>query len=753
MEKSNWNMEELEAEAKAKGSKYVMGILQRPGQLERVDQYKQRVGRKKASVEALLKTALQSQLDDVCQGLELLQSAQNDIKEIKSNMAWVKGSITNIPELVKRLQTVKEENMRHSQYVTAMDNLKHIFTVPESVTKTANWINEGKLLYARQSLADLENSRDDLLFELHKLPQTPERDIVMLKMYFSKVDELSEMMKKQICLILSRTLNTVRKDPTIIVTALRIIEGEEKADAFAEQRRQQTDFLSPGRPKKWKELALSTLEKAVANRIEGTQTDEREDHKLWLVRHLELTRLLILEDLRVVKTLCAPCFPPHWNIVDIYVKMYHRCLSNHLDEVVQRGLIGNEYVSVLSWCLNTYTGEELMSHPELNIDVTTYPPLLSKERVNDLQRKYLAHIENNYTEWMRNTLEKEKEDWMKAIAPEEHSGYFQSSAPFIIFQMVNQNLDVARTISQELTDKVLILSMEQMIQYGKLYCEASLQLKNKHFADRNQNPFYTHHMISIVNNCLQFRESAGQWKSELHSKESRSIYEKLLQAYLEVRDEAVKYLLTEAFRDLYPHFNNLFTQKWLSSSAPVDTICLTFEDYFQDYIHLKEENFEYVISFVQKHVANCFIHKIMQGKISFSNYEERKEATRKVKREIVKIKGFFYKVAPNVKISQDFDIIDPLVEIIGVEDPEMLLLDLHKLVEWFPGITEPQLECLLITRGDLKRAEVKDKVSYILSSRSSHSKDTLINKKNILSFIGKGNDSIDWDAYWAEYLN
>ena len=744
-------MEALEAEAKEKGTKYVMGILQRPGQLEKLDQYKLRVIRKKASVETQLKTAMQSQLDGVREGLKLLEVAQNDVKEIKSNMIWVKKSIQNIPDLLKKLQAVKEENMRHSQYETAKHNLKHIFNVPDIVKKTKNWIIEGKLLFAKQSLAELENSRDDLLFELHKLPHTSQADRIMLEMYFEEIGQLSDMIKKQVCLILSRTLNTVRKDPTIIVTALRIIEAEEKADAFHEMRRKQTNFCSAGRPKKWKAMALSVLEEAVSQRIEGTQTDERENHKMWLVRHLELTRLLILEDLRVVKTLCILCFPRSWNIVDTYVRMYHRCLSNHFKEIIQKGLIGNENVSLLSWCLNTYPGPELMSHPELKIDINQYEPLLPESLIDDLEQRYLSDIEANYAEWMKKTLEKEEEDWMKAM-PLEDAGYYQSSAPDIVFQIVNQNLEVARTINQKLIDKVLLLSMEQTINFAKLYGEAILQLKNKHFVDRSQNPYYTQHMISIVNNCMQFREFAGRWKSDIRTKETVKVYEKLMQSYLEVRNESVKYLLTEAFRDLYLHFNDLFTPKWLTSSAPVDTICLTFEDYFQDYVHLTTENFEYVISFAQTHVAKCFIYKIMQGKINFGNYEERKEATNKIKAEILQIKSFFHRIAPNVKIDQNFDLIDPLVEIIRVQDPEMLLLDLHELVARFSDITETQLECLLMIRGDLKRSEVRDKVSYILSSRTNQPKDTLI-KKSIFSFIGRGNVSMDWDAYWSEYLN
>ena len=60
-----------------------------------------------------------------------------------------------------------------------------------------------------------------------------------------------------------------------------------------------------------------------------------------------------------------------------------------LQDVVTNGIEGNEYVTLLSWILNTYPGHELMGSSELNIDVTTLPPLLSKETMQKLQDEYL----------------------------------------------------------------------------------------------------------------------------------------------------------------------------------------------------------------------------------------------------------------------------------------------------------------------------------------------------------------------------
>lgn len=143
--------------------------------------------------------------------------------------------LKNVPKIFESLEHVRSENARHSQYATVMENLKHIFSVQQSVTKALQWIEDDKLLNAHQCLTDLENSRDDILYELYKLPKQYALDKMTLKSNFAKVESVSEKLGQKIRLILDRCLATVRKEPTIIVTAMRIIKREETADAFALQ--------------------------------------------------------------------------------------------------------------------------------------------------------------------------------------------------------------------------------------------------------------------------------------------------------------------------------------------------------------------------------------------------------------------------------------------------------------------------------------------------------------------------------------
>ncbi|XP_025205828.1 exocyst complex component 3 [Melanaphis sacchari] len=726
------DIDQLGNDAKLAATKYFTNMLKKPGQLEKVEQLKNRISRKKTSTEAMLKTAMQSQLDGVTIGMEQLKDALDDISKVKIYLSQTKRSFINLPSLGYKLQDVRTKQMQHSQYLTANENMKHLFTVPESIEKTKQWINDGKFLHAHQCLIDLENSRDDLLFEVHKLPNQAPSDKILLKAYFEDVEVMSDMLKKQIKLVLSRTLNTVRKEPMVIVTVLRIIEREERADIFALQRHKQSGFMPPSRPKKWKEMAFDVLQKSVDQRIEGTQVNERSDNKMWLVTYLELCRQLILEDLRVVKTLCVPCFPPQYDIFDKFVFMYHSSLSANLNDIISDGLEGNEYVTIISWVTNTYPGKELMLHPELNIDIGKVGPLLKSSIIFDLQSKYLEYIKANYKEWMLKTLDTEKNDWYAGASPEVGpDGCFHTAAPVIIFQMIDQNLQVTKTISQHLTHKALLLSVDSVSLYGLSYKEAVIEFKKKHFEDRSKVPFFTHCIITVLNNCLQFIELALEMKQHYWSSDfkdqSSSAYEKLIKTFQNLRDEAAQFLLEEAFLDLDSHFQDLITTKWLTSFISIETICVTLEDYFQDYTHLKPKNLEYIILEAEDIIVRRYIMAILQKKLNFKTYEERRSAADKMTNEVDQLKSFFMRVAPLVTRDKDspFDAVVKLSEVLKSEDSEILSLDLHTLVKMYPDITEDQMTRLLGLRGDLSRSEIREKVQYAIQGNKELAGTTL----------------------------
>ncbi|XP_039093947.1 exocyst complex component 3 isoform X1 [Hyaena hyaena] len=705
-------MKETDREAVATAVQRVAGMLQRPDQLDKVEQYRRREARKKASVEARLKAAIQSQLDGVRTGLSQLHSALNDVTDIQRSLADVSRDWRQSINTVESLKDVKDAVVRHSQLAAAVENLKNIFSVPEIVRETQDLIEQGALLQAHRKLMDLECSRDGLMYEQYRMDSGNTRDMTLIHGYFGSTQGLSDELAKQLWMVLQRSLVTVRRDPTLLVSVVRIIEREEKIDRRILDRKKQTSFVPPGRPKNWKEKMFAILDRTVTTRIEGTQADTRESDKMWLVRHLEIIRKYVLDDLVVAKNLMVQCFPPHYEIFRNLLNMYHQALSSRMQELASEDLEASEIVSLLTWVLNTYASAEMMGNAELvpEVDVSTLKPLLSPDVVSELLDTYMSTLTSNIIAWLRKALETDKKDWLKETEPEaDQDGYYQTTLPAIVFQMFEQNLQVAAQISEDLKTKVLVLCLQQMNSFLSRYKDETQSYKEEHLRDRQHPHCYVQYMIAIINNCQTFKESIVSLKRKYLKNDMEagvSLSQPSMDGILDtIAKEGCGSLLEEVFLDLEQHLNELMTRKWLLGSNAVDTICVTVEDYFNDFAKIKKPYKKRMTAEAQRRVVLEYLRAVMQKRISFRSAEERKEGAERMVREAAQLRHLFRKLASGFGEDADgyCDTIVAIAEVIKLTDPSLLYLEVSTLVSKYPDIRDDHIGALLAMRGDTSR--------------------------------------------------
>ena len=214
-----------------------------------------------------------------------------------------------------------------------------------------------------------------------------------------------------------------------------------------------------------------------------------------------------------------------------------------------------------------------MGNERLQIPKDSIRPLLDDKTIEQLEEEYLSKMKDNYANWMGNTMKLEKEDWMKQQEPEVADGAFHTSAPKMIYQMIEENLQVAATISPELTNKVLALSMGEVANFGTVYRSNILDYKSKYFNDRNAIAMFTRYMIAIINNCERFEELALDikqrwWKSSAHMSETMiTNFESVLKIFSELLRESTVFLLDEAFIDIDVHFTEILSSKWSNTTV------------------------------------------------------------------------------------------------------------------------------------------------------------------------------------------
>ncbi|KRZ42505.1 Exocyst complex component 3 [Trichinella pseudospiralis] len=178
------DMPALEEEAFSSAVKQVAAMLRRPDQLEKLSHYKQRALRKKL--------------------------ISKDVATIQKCSTQIIKELDGIPALKKKLQILHEENRKHIQCSTAIENLKAIYEIQDTVDQTYELINSGKLLHAHQNLMELENARDNVMFEVFKTKAESLYDQKILADYFCELFKLADELSKQLWYIIGRTLEAVR---------------------------------------------------------------------------------------------------------------------------------------------------------------------------------------------------------------------------------------------------------------------------------------------------------------------------------------------------------------------------------------------------------------------------------------------------------------------------------------------------------------------------------------------------------------
>lgn len=220
-------------------------------------------------------------------------------------------------------------------------------TVHEAFSHTLQLLHRQCLLEAHAELMMMEHLRDDILRQLHLRGLSGAQATVLS--YFSGLQDLNERLAKQLWDIAGSSLRLVRQDPALFVSAVRIVEREERID---DTLLLEATFLPPGRPKGWRQKFQSVLQESLAGaRFRGACVGTAGPA---LARHLAALREDVVSELRVVKDLMVQCVPAHYNILGVCAAAYHQALAGHLQELLREDLDKQGLFLLLEWALRVY---------------------------------------------------------------------------------------------------------------------------------------------------------------------------------------------------------------------------------------------------------------------------------------------------------------------------------------------------------------------------------------------------------------
>ncbi|XP_076205645.1 exocyst complex component 3-like protein isoform X3 [Aptenodytes patagonicus] len=660
--------EKAEKLARGAALKWASGVFYCPEKLEGLGQYRSRETQRNSSIQSRLKSTVQSYLEGVSAGLEQLRSAAQEVQSVCQDLGAARWALLDSADRFQGLQQMRALMAEHVQLASVVQVLPQLFSVHEVFSHTLQLLRGQHLLEAHAELMMMEHLRDDILSQLHLRGLSGAQATVLS--YFGGLQELNESLAKQLWDIVGSSLQLVREDPVLFVTAETITGAHFHAARM--------DAEGPG-----------------------------------LARHLAALQKDIVSELRVVKDLMVQCVPAHYNILSVCTATYHQALTSHLQDILREDLDKQALFLLLEWALRVYHSPEMMGHPDLlpEVDVSALGPLMSPELVELTERKYVVKVKASVLVWMQRTLEVEFKEWFREEEPEmDHQGFFQSALPVIVMQMLNENIQVASLITDSLQQKVYNMALEELEAFLGRLREALVQCGKEHQKDRTVPKYYVSYLLAMLNNNLALSSSV----SSLHPDTAHREVPTSLRAALDrTQKKACQLLLEELLLDLQPLCLQLPSRKWLSGSQLVSSMCEVIDKYAKDFSRVKKPIFTLLLTESELLVASQYLRALMQKKMVCKSEEERGQLCDRLLQDATQLRELFCGLGLD-RSQQSLEAVFALRELICLKDPALLSLEVLGFITKYPDVSDEHISTLLDLRGDVSK-EVRHMVLEMMA--------------------------------------
>ncbi|XP_051916820.1 exocyst complex component 3-like protein isoform X5 [Hippocampus zosterae] len=627
------------------------------------------------------------------------------------------------PEHLKRLnQYSKSESERtasmHTRLkVTAMEHTQMLMV--HSYLEEVGW----GMVQLREALAELSepsqtlkkagvefNRNQDEMKSLERLRAVS----VNHRQLFTAVSYLPRLYSgKELWAVVSNALAVVRQNPTSFVSTVRIIEREEAIDRILleEQAEGNARPLPPGRPRCWRACFFKVLEEAVTAPFRSVSFLPTQGPGL--ARHLSNLQHALMDDLATVRHLLEPCVPSHYRLTRAYIRASHHCLHAHLTQVSSWDLESGEIFALLNWVLHIYNSSEMMGHPELLYEMQgeKLEPLISPEGLEQLQNKYVTRVRKNVSEWMQKALQVELQDWQRDQEPDtDHEGFYQTSLPTIITQMLEENARVALLIGEALRNQTIQMGLYEMENLLNRFREALMDFWKERRSDplNSKSKFYLHYLLASISNCIILKKSTESLQQQQSSGKiglfSRTPPNPLAGLDRVVR-RACRIVMDQLLLDLKPFLTGLLTRPWLVQGEPTPKLCHILQYHLDLYSHVQPPCRQRLQEEAQWLMVVEYVKALMQKRLICRSAEERRKFTQQMVKDNQQFGDIFHDLEGDGLLSEvkPLNLLPVLADFIKLKDPSMLPLEVSGLATKYPDISEEHVSVLLDIRGDISR--------------------------------------------------
>jgi len=434
----------------------------------------------------------------------------------------------------------------------------------------------------------------------------------------------------------------------------------------------------------------------------------------------------LYQDILRIESDVVPCFPSDYEIYSLYLREYHKALNGVVKKIAGAKSDASTLLALYEW-LKEYKAnmKELNVPPEL-LD----PPLLDGAE-QTLIEDYVQLIIRKLDEWSANLMKTEVAEFTKRDEPPEldSDGLYGTQGGVILFQMVNQQIDLA-TESKQGAILARVVGETNRVMRG--IQDQWSKVIDAEFKKQMEKPEevaggLVEYCIALANDQIKSADFAEALLARLEplvsAKYSGPITERLndaIDGYLDIAKKCMQTLIDMVFNDLKPATKNLFQPPWYDGI--MRQIVETMRDYMADYqSYLNSALLELLVEDLMDAFLLAYLNALAAApKLKMPAAAER------FKEDVTEVFEFFTTLAPAKDVEARFEVLEMVLAMLEASK------DIAFLSFWsFAKVHGPNInfvEGLMKSRSDFDRSAV----SEIMDSIKRKVKDEGLTERRFL---------------------
>lgn len=404
-----------------------------------------------------------------------------------------------------------------------------------------------------------------------------------LSNYFAPLDSLVKEFEQYLFQLGENALDLAREGlGGVIVRVVKIVEKEsredEKAAAIRLAKKANLEGAARFRSvianarviKLYRPKLLGSMDKAVKDLFDecwgrfGSDADGGTGDPLDFLSHLDW----VYKDLAAIKDELAPLFPPDYEIYRYMVKSYQK----HLGALLREKILATDPEASALLTLYQFTQEYRKTlTSELSVEAKWLEPSLLAGKEQSIIDDYLGLITKKIDEWTANLMSDEVREFVaRENAPDEDpEGLYGLQGAVILFQMVNQQVDLAADSGQaSVLAKVVQHACKSMRGTQSTWTRVLEQEWKKQREAKKPEDItggLVEYVIALANDQLKCADYAEALSSRLeplvsakYKVQMKEAVEESINGFLDVSKRSTQVLVDVVFSDLRPAVKDLF---------------------------------------------------------------------------------------------------------------------------------------------------------------------------------------------------